>query len=473
MRDLCLHIIMSKAGERMQSNIKKQNATHDPGQQDVNARLARVIAERAHETGITVDPARTSLIDDGIWIEKNPSGRGWIIRTYIADVPAMVPDENQFIRGSRRNPSEGRKQGRPQGENNDLLRNFSNNFLGQYISLNQGKTRPVVAFTMHVSDQGELQSYKIDRKAFTSLRKCHTGQLQRQFKSVAGDVDGWYRLAYRMQDSRLHAMAADCDRIAAPGSSVRMRRARIVRPSAQQSEVLVQELMRLTNAVASDYLRNHNLTVPYKYQPSYFITQTVSEDKAFDDECDRKCQAIIDAYTARKAPKIRLSSPMRIHSDYITMQILVQHMAGREISPVLKKEAQRLSAIFRMAANDNVSTRTHPDWATQKLVQGCQHPFDTLSAQRGDIHSTKLDRLSRERGWERPDVAVRKLYVQGGYCYLVGIQLRATGDPSGECNRTWASALKYHDAREMAAQRLLKDISKDLAGEPGLRPAVP
>ncbi len=439
-------------------NAQNRKPQHPPDT-DPEAILAAAIWSRPHAGGITIDPPQTILIDDGVWIEKNPQTGGWTVRTFIADLPAMMAAK---LRLSGIKKSQTGEDAQKQG---DLTRSFPPSFLAAYVSLQQGQPRPALAFIIELSADGQLLSYDIARKIFTSLRKCDLSPLHEQFNEIAGVVDDWHGLAYRMQENRLNAIADECDRIAAP-LAYRAKQNESVRKKNQQAGMVVQELMRLTNAVASDYIRKNGLTVPFKHQASFLHVSHVSDDPLFDKACDKVCRNIIRKYSARNEPKIRLSSPMRIYADYITMQVLVRRLEGQKESPVLKQESSRLSEAFRLAAQAKQAKAEASPWHEIRARQGDSHPFDRLTSPGKNPAVMMLEKLSAQNGWMRTDVAVRQVHVQGGYLYMVGMQQKLPLDlpaASGPHVRTWAVALNLKNARELAAHRMLCQL-RGIAG---------
>lgn len=451
----------------------KEYSQDIPPDIDPLAILAAAASSRPHETGITIDSAQTRLIDDGVWVEKNQATGGWTAKTYIVDVPAMIPTNSRFaneVRQKFKGDSEVLSQNR-----GEMIRNFSTDFLKKFVSLNPGETKPVIGFTMDIAADGKPQSYNIERKVFTSLHKCNLTPLQSQFRNIARVAFDWHRMANQMQAARLSEIAKECDQIVNPNAG-NFNYSKGASGGKQKSEFLVQELMRLTNTAASDYLMQHNLTVPIKHLPAYFEAPYVSTDPDFDAECNRVCKNIIDAYSKDRPPKIRLSSPMRIYADYITMQVLVRQLEGKKESPVLKQESLRLSEIFHKAAAAKPAMGILVPWRTQRNAQVAgDHPFNYLTVHHSDAASLTLDNMARQNSWRRTDIAIREIRVPGAYLCVVGMQQTLPrAKPGVQCERVreWAVGLNFEKARELASLRMLESLRNDNkpASTPGRHP---
>lgn len=444
----------------------KENRGRDHQEQWAQAHLISLIKTRANAEGITIDPTQTQLIDDGIWIEKNQATGGWTVNTYIADVPAILPLQSplaQAIQQKFQDPQKIIGQ-----QNNHQIRNFPQHFLNKFVSLKEGQARPVVAFNMELSKDGLLSSCTITREIFTNLRKCNHTPLRDQFRPLAAVAHDWYRLAHKMQESRLNSMADECDRVINP-QAPRLNLRSALPKSKHPSELLVQELMRLTNAAAADYMVTHKLPMPVKHQSSGSEIVFRSKDPAFESATDARCHEVINKYQIGKNPKIRLSSPMRIYGDYVSMQILTRHLEGFPESPELEREARRLTTIFHQAASKQPATN-RPAWRYSQVENS--HPFNYLTRHPGDRQSSDLQDMGRDNGWDRADVSIRKIHVKGARFYLVGVQQKTSMLPEG-ASKAWAVAMSYENAREQASHRVLQELRQTFLqpkSSPGRQP---
>ena len=418
-------------------------------------RLAAMINTRPKAEGVTIDPPQTQLIDDGFWIEKNARTGGWSVKTYIADVPAFLPPESPLAKAAKKKFND--PQNILEQKESPLLSNFPKSFLEKFVSLHEGKTRPVVAFHMELSAEGALLSYKITREVFTNLRKCNHTPLQTQFAPLADVANDWYKLAHKMQESRLNGMADEVDKIVNPHQPGLKLWSRVHKPN-HPSELLVQELMRLTNTVAAHYMKKHHLPMPAKSPSSYSETLFKSKDPLFESATDALYDNVIQKHQTRKIPKMRLSSPMRIYGDYIAIQILTRHLDGLPKSAGLAREAKRLSSVFNKAAQGHPSGENKPTERYGKAQRGNDHPFNYLTKHPDDKQSWALMTLASDKRWRRPDVTIRKIYVQGGFFYLVGVQQKA-GAAKDATAQGWGVALNYENAREQASFRVLERLN--------------
>jgi hypothetical protein len=435
---------------------KKLRRQSPDGYDAVEAHLNKIVRHRPKAEGISIDAPQTQLIDDGIWIEKNSATGGWTIKTYIADVPASVlpqskPAQDAIV------AFQGTGNNLKNASTSAVLQAFSRDHFDCFVSLHEGKTRPVMAFTMELSGDGTLQSYTITREAFTNLRKCDLTPLGDQLDALKDVAEDWYRLSYQMLETRLNMIADTCDKIAEPKTN-RLDLKTTINTKPNHSELLVRELMRLTNSVAADYIRKHNLVVPERHQDSSLEVVRASADQSFDMACDSTCRAIIKRYREGVSPKVRLSSPMRIYGDYVTIKILADQLEGRQQSPALVRESKRLTREFHEAARKTAHFNPQPGWDKQRRQQSPEDPFDNLTSIAGDARSLALKNLACEKSWSAPDMAVRKLSVPGAYFFLVAIQ-QETPDALGK-HRGYGIALSYEHARERAAHRVLASIRK-------------
>ncbi|MDB5492076.1 MAG: hypothetical protein JWO78_1925 [Micavibrio sp.] len=413
--------------------------------------LAKALAGRPLTEGVTIDSRRAQIIDDGFWRHRNRAEGGWSIQTSIADVPAIMPDDSalaQHVTAKFQDESLVLLQ-KKKGETQ--IRNFPFALLNDHISLHQGAVRPVLSFDVELGHDFRLTSYTIARKAFRNLHKCDHDDLATQYKPIRDQVKSWYKMSNTMAENRVFDVASACDSaLGYADSDCSLPRLRLAFNHANQSECLVQEMMRLTNAVAGDFVAAHNLTVPVMPQNRKIIIEYVSPNPAFDAECDVLAEAVIARYSNSCQPKIRVTSPMRLYSDYVTMKIMARELDGLAESAGLRDEALRLSAIFQKAAAEKPFSPKHmADLCIRKRAQqGGEHPFSFLTRHDGDAASLRLDSI------KRPNVAVRTLHVPGGEVFLVGLLFPQDG------KKSWAIAHNYETAREQAATRMLRLMSQ-------------
>ncbi|HEY8189556.1 MAG TPA: RNB domain-containing ribonuclease, partial [Micavibrio sp.] len=86
-------------------------------------------SDRARVSGVTIDSAKTRVIDDGISVRQQ--GKGWVIEVSIADVPAMVP-EGSILEDKARDLGYERK-----GLDGEVERIFPWEFLVNHVSLKE------------------------------------------------------------------------------------------------------------------------------------------------------------------------------------------------------------------------------------------------------------------------------------------------------------------------------------------------
>nr|HPR61792.1 RNB domain-containing ribonuclease [Prolixibacteraceae bacterium] len=112
--------------------------------------------------GITIDGDESRDLDDAIWIEQIPSG--WKVDVAISDLAQCIePNSPLFEKARGRQVSEYLST----GVKNMLPRILSEGFL----SLNNSGEKPVLLFSIELSQQLETQKFQIDQARFRSIRK--------------------------------------------------------------------------------------------------------------------------------------------------------------------------------------------------------------------------------------------------------------------------------------------------------------
>lgn len=421
-------------------------------------RLHEALRSRPAESGITIDPRGTRIIDDGLWIRSLSTG--WVVKTSIADVPSMVPENSameQVARVRREDKELGRRK---------LQRMFPETFLDRYVSLHEGKERPAITFRIELDKDFSVRKYRIFRSAFTSTKQCDYQPLRAQLNSSA-DAGSFKEIARGLFNARVKNLIQEADaKISGNAPTPRL----YVDASRDESlaETLIHEVMLLTNTVAGDFFKSKNQAVPTKIRGIHIHETSVTNSFEFDQVCNRRCWQVAN-YLDQRTDYSRLTSPMRNFRDYVTMKALGRLLSGQPVDQALQKDISGCSESFNLAVKGDSSGRTaesamtsprwRDSWGILFSEQRHGHPFGRALACPDETITGKLDDVCRQHAWQRPIVAERTIIFQGTHLYFAGMNFHP---PKGLDIQTWAVARDPDAALETASYRML-EVLKPMA----------
>ncbi|MGZ9096957.1 MAG: RNB domain-containing ribonuclease [Micavibrio sp.] len=404
---------------------------------------------RPHIWGITIDPANARVLDDGIFITKIPDG--WTVDVSIADVPAMIPDKSEVEHAARKIQYERKGP-------NGMERVFPYGFLLNYVSLQQGAERPAITFSITLDDDLNIVKYDINRTLFLNKKQCNDNDIQDELKRGNEDVRRWTDLAKNLHKKRQQGVAANCDAMVA-GDGVKF--SDWPTPSVltgNEGHELVHEAMRLANEVATDFLTKSQLDGPFKPARGEVDVVRVTKNHDFDKACNTLAWQVVGDMCRKTAPLVHVTSPMREYKHYLGLKIIGRELDGLESDPSLKRQALQITEQFNAKAAEIRPAILSDQWQGRWVDQ-----FHNQSRQNYDVERTpgsqtkKLKELCKDRGWDRPLFAERRLLMDGTDVMLAALNFSG---PAGDC-RVWAVSANAEQALEMASYRLLKILAKD------------
>ena len=413
---------------------------------DFNPRsqLDKVLRSRPLQEGITIDPAGTYIIDDGLWVREHNKD-GWHITASIADLPSMIP-HGSHLETTARTRMEEDVTGR-----GPVRRIWPVGFIEKYVSLrafeNQA-ARPAITFTIILDKNMDVQHCKIRRTAFVNQGQ-HTDGSFHGYKDFTPQMAlQWQRLARGLYQKRCRELGHQFDSYIVPGAELPSTRLTKDHGNMKDGNLLVHEVMRLTNRLATDYFREHDLTVPFKNQKASIRATLVSPRHEFDMATNRMCIKLLEHMLENELPYVHLNSPMRKYGDYLAMKVLGAHLSGRPQYPEIRDEITDLSSVFNRHATRVpdflLQQRWKSEWQGQLRHQMPWHPHPIPGQHQG----YNLVKACKEMQLGAPLVAEREIMVQGTVLYFTSMQVE------DERMRSWAVSHNAEQAMERAAGRM-------------------
>lgn len=427
------------------------SAAHDvPLDFNPDQRLQGALDARAFEEGITIDPRGTRIIDDGVWIR--PHNQGWVLKTHIADAPAVIPHGSLLeTTACARREEQDHKDG--------LIRIFPGSFLDRYVSLHEGVERPAITFRIELDRHGAVQDYNVYRSVFRNKQQCDYSHLRAQFDIAKGEFQGWKDLARRLAFQRQEDLAIEGDVMASGGSSSREFRKAPWVLEKDAMHAIVHEAMLLTNVLATDFFKKKDVRAPLKMRGMYVEPLSISPDFEFERVCNKLCWNILNHLESQRDDYVRVTSPMRNFRDYVALKTMGRILSGKDIEPELIDQVDMFSERFNDRAQKReafmIGDRWKGAWSALQRERG-EHPF-YRAMQPGSFvgYAAELGKLCRQNKWKWPRVAERELKLQGTSIYFAGMNFKPD---SGADIQAWAVSYDPDMALEMASQRLLKAI---------------
>ena len=442
--------------QRPQSRPVANRADDAPVDFDAGQRLRDLVNSRPIEQGITIDPAGTRIIDDGLWIR--PLNTGWVLKTHIADVPAMIPDNNILEQVARM-----RKAEKDLGKH-DILRMFPGSFLDRYVSLHEGQARPAITFRIELDRNFSVRHYKISRTAFTSSHQCDYSPLRGQFNIKREDAHEWKNLANGLLFSRQKNLAHEGDVLASGNASSPASRHCNQHLDETFAQRLVHEAMLLTNMVALDFFKKNNVKAPTKIRGVYIEPTSISPDFAFDLACNKLCWNVLHHLDSQKNDYVRLTSPMRNFRDYATLKLLGNILSKKESSLRMQDDVANFTEKFNANASHQsemmISGNWRNAWKRQMDHGGLTAKETYKNALNAGFHTATaaLANFCHQQNLLKPMIAERELMLQGTRLFFAGMNFHGPKD-MGRDKQVWAISHDREMALEMAAHRMLLLLS--------------
>lgn len=417
-------------------------------------RVRAALSSRPVVEGITIDPPGTHIIDDGLHIGRH--GKGWLIRTSVADLPAIIPHGSRLEGVARAKMKEEFVRG------SGIDRIWPVKFLDKYVSLSEGKRRPAVTFTIFLDEHLNVQKYKISRTAFESKGAHHDGSFRKYPDFDEQKQREWRALAQGLYLKRNRDLAVIFDRgIDAQGTVNEVFFGRY-QGDMEDGRLMVHEVMRLTNQVATDFLRTKGAVVPYKDQSAHIIPTRVSPNFEYELACNQACHKLVQMITEQSLPYVHLNSPMRRYTDYLSLKILTQQLRGGPQDIASLQEVDTLKANFSKQAGSQQDFMLRPTWRRQweqhQQEQERGHPLDFFRPLKPGLPDavTEMKNLCKAHGWKRPLTTERVIKVQNALIHFAGMKLMLA--EGGEL-QVWSVSHDQDHALRIAARRILQAVN--------------
>ncbi len=410
-------------------------------------------SSRRKVKGLTIDKADARILDDGFFIARE--GEGWVVDVSIADVPAMVPEKHDLEFTARK----------LKYERSARERLFPYGFLLNYVSLANSQKRPAMTFQIHLDKDLNITSYGVDRTVFESLKQCNDGDITAELKKKNPDVEMWVDLGRRLYAKRMSHIGRACDTIVANDNVALPSEPAVHDHPGNEGGALVHEMMRLANQVATRFFVDNKLEAPFKNASGVVDIVRVSNDFDFDVECNNIAQKTIADLVKTIPAYSHISSPMREYKDFLGLKTIARHLAGAEPDEADQKYAKKLSDAFNESAakvkTDILSPQWMPTWSQYRATQN-RATHEKIERD-PSTHIGSLRQYAREQGWKMPQMAERRLLIDGAQVTLIALRCKEAGTPT-----SWAVHHNPDAALNLAAARQTLALST-VKNDPALK----
>jgi ribonuclease R len=206
--------------------------------------------------GITIDAPETRDIDDGIWIERTPSG--WLLTTAIADVSAHLRpggsiDAEAFKRVASRYFATGNRPMLPRGLSENRM------------SLLPEKTRRVLAARISISDKFETKLESLSLESFKSLARINYPDITAAIEVKNTEVTMLAAVALGLLDKRRNQGALVVYDLLQGWVTTEegfLKQMKDVRETI--GYVIIQEAMILTNSLIAEWCVKEDIPVLFR-----------------------------------------------------------------------------------------------------------------------------------------------------------------------------------------------------------------
>lgn len=404
--------------------------------------------------GVSIDSPDTHLMDDGFSIKKNPDG--WTVKVSIVDLPDLVAAYPDLEAAAREKGEEHRD------EAGQLQRIFPYDFLIRRASFAENTLRPAVTFEINLDHALNVTGKKIYKSMFNNLMKMDTEQVVQMIRDKTDDLLlDWSSFAKRLDKKNNSSMAGLGDNIAG-GHLADIQKtvasveyvSKIQRKSA---DVIVHEVMRLANQVAADYMKENNLTAPFRDKHNGKVVSTsVSRDLKFDQACNIWAEEMIASLSAQLPSYARLTSPMRHYDDYLTLKILDRHLDGVTGDSPLCDESRVIANKFNSFNKPDNPELYIPTWERLHKKGAQVRPGQDRNSMVFKLHD-----ICHKNHWQPPLIAEREISVDGRLMYFAVVGKK--NFESYSCN-VQAVSDNRGTARETAALRMIFRLNDTYPG---------
>jgi ribonuclease R len=296
-------------------------------------------------SGVTIDAAHSSDLDDAIWVERD--GEGWNVTVCIADVASAVPMGSEA-------DSEARKLGYSRYYGRGPCRTMLPRALSELLSLQPGLDRAVLAFELNLSADLEVREL-----AWTQGCLQHLGRLSHHGASSLidtgeGPVGEMLRLAWslacglmakRRSNGALTFFSEEKGLVAnEDGQLVSVGLGPVARPY-----VIVSELMILVNSAVPEEMASRGKSLLFRNHVGFPTaertdirtdTETAARGGEDAEEAILRLERLsgrasmsgqaIGHFGLNVAAYAWITSPIRRYADLVNQRLLIADLVGEE-----------------------------------------------------------------------------------------------------------------------------------------------
>ena len=388
------------------------------------------------ELVFSIDDAETREIDDALSCRRD--GNNYVVGVYIADPACYV---------SKGDPLDETAEDRPLSLYlpTTTVKMFPDHLSCDLASLKQGRQRPTLAFTMTMTEQGEILDWNIKSAIVTVTRRLTYIEADAMMENpspedapIADALKSLLTIADNSREFREEDGAVVLNR---PELRVRVKDGEVSVESEDQdspSHRLVAEFMVLANSLAAKYALHYEIPVIYRVQdpPSGPVTSVHKYEPYFFDQQVRKMKRTrlstypqphfglgLDLY-------IQISSPLRRYADLVMHRQLAAHALGKPIPYTQEELFVVLNNVESTASlNRALEKEANKYWMLEYLKRNClgQMMGATVMKVEGPVVLAELD-FYCERGvvitrdkpmpGEHIQITIKEVYPDSGRLVL-------------------------------------------------------
>lgn len=294
--------------------------------------MEEILKDRPLVEGVTIDGEYTRNHDDAFMIFPRPDGTT-TIEVSVSDAPAFVHAQSQLDLDAQRLMRDVFHEGRK------LASMLPLSLVHEFLSLAEEKLKPAVTFRIQLDKDMNVTDVDISRTKFRNLRRVKLSQVDESITKGEKVPGMWLDVARALYSKRQNEMM-DAVAYNIPD---KMKGGRAIDPMIQPDakgagEFIVHEIMKLTNQVATQYMKDNKLPMA-KVTPEPSIRERFKMGGA---QFENKAQATIKTVEKKLtelAAHVKVTSPSRSYVDLMNLRMIVAHVDGAPV-PHTAKEMQ-------------------------------------------------------------------------------------------------------------------------------------
>lgn len=416
-------------------------------QADMQRHREAALAHRPENVGIKVSSYRSSMIDLGLWIRR--TDEGWTMKTYVPDVPSMIPDGHVLEEmAATRLVEKSHRRDQP-------VRIFPE-WLITSARIHPGQNIPAIAFKMEFDHDCQLKAYKVSPSSFRSLNNGGAESLCKQFNVAKQSLSDWEFFSRNSALERMRDFSQRADEFISTDEGVEQ----IIHPEITVNKkienIIFDEAVINTDLIAGKFLKEKCILVPSKLGGVGMLAASVTPDFEFDLLCNKICWDAVNNMNQATSPGAVVTSVTNNYHAYLTLKIMGLALAGQAIKDEIHQHVSDVSGQFNKRTQARQKHMSEPGWYSvwNQMRRNRENPFARTFDGPHNSHAQRLIEYCRGQELKWPLLAERSMMVQGVIIYFAGMQAKLPDNTY----HTWAFSDHPDTALEKAADRMFKKL---------------